>query len=138
MDEMFSYLISYVGGLQTLEIRNIMMDCQGQEDKAGHRFWDQIVPHHKGSLKVLCIYPWYEGEWCYGPEAAAALSQCLSLRNLTIAGRIVGSAWAEAKLSLTRTNKVIKSFDLSEPYGYPKNSAVRILFFSSLSLKHCL
>ena len=77
MDEMFSYLISYVEELQTLEIRNIMIDCQEQEDKAGYRFWHEIVPHHQSSLKVLCIYPWFEGEWCYGPEAAAALSQCV-------------------------------------------------------------
>lgn len=38
MDEMFSYLISYVGELQTLEIRNIIIDCQDQDDKAGYRF----------------------------------------------------------------------------------------------------
>lgn len=136
MDEMFSYLISYVGELQTLEIRNIMIDCQGQEDKAGYRFWHEIVPHHQSSLKVLCIYPWFEGEWCYGPEAAAALSQCLLLRNLTIAGRSVGSAWAEAKLSLPRTNEVIEFYDIGESIDHPQN-AVSILF-SYLSQKYRL
>lgn len=119
MDEMFSYLISYVGELQTLEIRNIIIDCQDQEDKAGYRFWHEIVPHHQSSLKVLCIYTWYEGEWCYGPETAAALSQCLSLRNLSIAGRSVGTAWAKAKLSLPRTNKVIKVYNVGESYSHP-------------------
>lgn len=137
VEEMFSYLISYVGELQTLEIRNIMIDCQDQEDKAGYRFWHEIVPHHQSSLKVLRIYPWFEGEWCYGPEAAAALSQCLSLLNLSIAGRSIGSAWAEAKLSLPRTNKVITPCDVREPYDHPGNSAVRIIF-SYLSQKHRL
>lgn len=74
MDELFSYLISYGDVLQNLKIDSIMMDSQDQEDKAGYRFWDQIVPHHKGSLKVLCITPLCEGEWCYGPAAAAATS----------------------------------------------------------------
>lgn len=71
MDEMLSCLISYGDGLQTLEIGNIMMDCQDQEDKAGYRFWDQIAPHHKGSLKLWSIYPLYEGEWCYGPAGSS-------------------------------------------------------------------
>ncbi|MCJ1349207.1 hypothetical protein MMC31_007443 [Peltigera leucophlebia] len=127
MDEMFSYLISYAGGLHTLEIRDIMMDCQEQEDNAGHRFWDQIVPHHKGSLKELRIYPWYEGEWCYGPETAAAIWQCWSLHQLGIAVRSVNSFWAKDKLSLTSANTAIKALDLREPYGLPEDSAVLIL-----------
>lgn len=83
---------------------------------------------------MLCIYTWYEGEWCYGPETATALSQSLSLRNLSIAGRSVGTAWAEAKLSLPRTNKVIKVCNVGESYSHPEN-AVSILF-SYLSQKH--
>ncbi|MCJ1348925.1 hypothetical protein MMC31_007158, partial [Peltigera leucophlebia] len=127
MDEMFSYLISYAGGLQTLEIRDIMMDCQEQEDNAGYRFWDQIVPHHKGSLRALHIYPWYEGEWCYGPETAAAIRQCLSLRHFGIAVRSVDSVWAKARLSLTSANDATKYLDPREPYGLPENSAALIL-----------
>lgn len=136
MEEMFSYLTSYEGGLQSLKIGRIMMDCQDQEDKAGYRFWDEVVPHHKGSLKELWIYPWYDGEWCYGPAASAAISQCSSLRFLLIADRSVGSAWAGAKLSLTGTKRVIKSVSGREPYGHPENSAVCILFFLCFSITH--
>lgn len=52
MDEMLSYLISYAEGLQILEIRHIKMDSENLEESAGRRFWDQIVPHHKNSLKA--------------------------------------------------------------------------------------
>ena len=115
MDEMFSYLISYAGGLHTLEIRDNMMDCQEQEDNAGYRFWDQIVPHRNGSLKALRIYPWYEGEWCYGPETAAAIRQCLSLHYFGIAVRSVDLVWAEAKLYLSSANNAVKYLELREP-----------------------
>ncbi|MCJ1349111.1 hypothetical protein MMC31_007347 [Peltigera leucophlebia] len=127
MDEMFSYLTSYGSVLQTLEIRKILMDCQEQEDKAGHRFWDQVVLHHKGSIKVLCVYPVYEGEWCYGQAAASAISQCSSLRNLTIANHTIGSAWANAKLSPESIKTVIKCLNVREPWSHPDNSAASIL-----------
>ncbi|MCJ1347102.1 hypothetical protein MMC31_005323 [Peltigera leucophlebia] len=87
MDEMFSYLISYSGGLQTLGINNIIMECKSHEDSAGNRFWDQIVPHHKGSLKALYISSRYEGAWCYGPKPTMAIRQCLSLCKFNIAAR---------------------------------------------------
>lgn len=139
MDELFSYLISYGDVLQDLKIDSIMLDSQDQEDKAGYRFWDQIVPHHKGSLKVLCITPLCEGEWCYGPAAAAAISQCLSLRSLNMSCRKVEPEWARAKLSLASTKKVIESLNLTELRGCPKNSAVRIIFFLFLFPKRvCL
>ncbi|MCJ1345860.1 hypothetical protein MMC31_004069 [Peltigera leucophlebia] len=127
VDEMLSYLISYAGGLHTLEIRDIMMDSQDQENNSGYRFWHQIVPHHKDSLRTLLIHPWYEGEWCYGPETAAAIRQCLSLQNLGLAVRSVDSAWAKAKRSLSSANDPIKYLDLREPLGLPENSAALIL-----------
>ena len=126
MDEMFSYLLSCAAGhrLQTLEIRNIMMDCQNQEESAGRRFWNEIVPHHCSSLRVLSIQPCYEGEWCYGPEVAAAIRQFSSLRNLTVAVRSVDSTWAKAELSLASANKATENLDLEEPDNLSENSTV--------------
>ncbi|MCJ1342715.1 hypothetical protein MMC31_000903 [Peltigera leucophlebia] len=127
MDEMFSYLISYADGLEILEIRHIKMDSENLEESAGRRFWDQIVPHHKNSLKTLVVMPNFEGAWCYGPMFAAAIQQCFLLRNLTIAVRRVDSAWAEAKISLASANKEVQYVYLGEPYGLAENSAALIL-----------
>lgn len=83
MEEMLDYLSSYKG-LMTLAIRGIMMDCQDQENGAGDRFWQQVVPRHKDSLTRLIIQPCYEGAWCYGPTAAEAILQCLPLYDLAV------------------------------------------------------
>lgn len=131
---MLSYLISYAGGLQILEIRHIKMDS---EESAGCRFWDQIMPHHEDSLKALVVIPCCEGAWCYGPMFAAAIQQCLLLRNLTIAVSLVGSAWAEAKLSVASANKVVQYLYLGEPYGLAENSAVCIFFPFFGFFKYC-
>lgn len=134
MDEMFSYLVSYSDGLQTLVISDILIDCPNQEDNAGYSFWDQIVPNHKSSLKTLSIRPWYEGEWCYGSNSATAIGQCVSLQNLAIAVRNVDLVGAEAELSLTSANEANKYHDSREPYVPPENFAVRISFFFLFSM----
>jgi hypothetical protein len=123
VDEMYAYLLSYTG-LQKLRILDIQMDRQDLEESAGHRLWLQIVPHHKDSLTELAVVPYYEGIWCYGPTAAAAILQCSSLRNLTLSVCRVDSSWAKAKLSRVRENDQVEFRDLEEPYCAPENCIV--------------
>ncbi len=64
MDEMFAYLLSYTG-LRELAILAIQFDRQDQEEIAGSRLWQRIVPHHKDTLTALAVVPCYEGVCCY-------------------------------------------------------------------------
>jgi hypothetical protein len=86
MDDMFQYLLSY-NGLQKLEITHLQMDHQHEEDKLAETFWEKIVPHVRATLATLAITTSYEGNLCYGPSAAAALSQCSFLKNLNFISR---------------------------------------------------
>src|SRR4029077_5430312 len=54
MDEMLTYLLSYTG-LKRLEILDLRMDSQGAEDRAGRRFWREVVPRHRNGLSTLAI-----------------------------------------------------------------------------------
>ena len=91
MNEMVDYLSSY-RGIKTLVIRGIMKDRQDQEDGAGVRFWDKIVPLHKDSLTKLHIQPYYEGSWSFGPSKEEVKEQCSSL------GKFIGETCARIGL----------------------------------------
>jgi hypothetical protein len=124
MDNMFAYLLSYTG-LQRLEIPALLMDSQEAEDSAAERFWRDVIPHHRNSLTTLVINARFESGWCYGPHAAAALQQCLSLRDLTISVGSVDSSWVEVRLSQARQNDKIVFRELTKPSGAPENYCVR-------------
>jgi hypothetical protein len=130
MDGMLAYLVSYTG-LRKLEIREIQMDRQDLEDSAGHRFWHEIVPHHKDTLTELAVVPCFEGLWCYGPAAADAIVQCVSVHRLTLSACSVDPSWAEAKLSQAQENDKVDFHHLDEPYGAPENCGVCIIYSCS-------
>ena len=88
MNELLDYLSSY-RGIESLVIRGIMKDCHYQEDDAGLRFWDQIVPLHKSSLTELYIQSCYEGSWNFGPSTDEAIEQCSSM------GSIIGETYGQ-------------------------------------------
>ena len=85
MDKMLAYLLSYAG-LQRLEITNMDSREKEKENGASLIFWSKIIPHHRDSLTMLFIQCSLEGGWCYGPQADAALRQCLFLRELILPG----------------------------------------------------
>jgi hypothetical protein len=124
MDEMSSYLLSY-SGLKRLEIARLGMESQEEEDRASLVFWQEIIPHHRGSLTALSMGDGLDGGWCYGPRAAAALCQCSALRDLTVSVCRVDPSWAEATLSRARKYKQIEFHSL-EPDGASENCGVRL------------
>ena len=136
IEEMFAYLLSYTG-LRKLEIRKLMMDRQDLEESAGCKLWNQIIPYHRCSLTELSITPWYEGTWCYGPHAAAAILQCTTLRNLTLSVCSVDSFWAEAKLSQARDLTKVEFYDIEKIRGAAENCGVCTSFLSTLVLAKC-
>ncbi|KAN0072951.1 hypothetical protein V8E54_009065, partial [Elaphomyces granulatus] len=126
IDKMFTYLLSYTG-LQKLAVRELEMDTQEMEDKAGQRFWRKVIPHHRNSLTMLSIESTFESEWCYGPCAVPALRRCLSLRDLTISVCSVPLFWAKKKLSWARKHNKIEFHGLQEPDGAVENCGAWIL-----------
>ena len=123
MDEMLTYLVSYTG-LQKLQMDRIQMDSQDAEDDIGRKLWQQVVPHHQASLVTLVVKPLYEGVCCYGPDAAAAISQCSLLRSLSLSICNVDSAWARDQLSHAREIDDIELRALKSPHGAAHNCGV--------------
>jgi hypothetical protein len=123
MDDMFQYLLSYTG-LQKLEIMHLQIDHQHEEDELAATFWGKIVPHARDTLATLAIVTCYEGNLCYGPFAAAALSQCSLLKGLTLSVGTVSTSWTDAVLSQARNDRGVELTRLDEPYGSPVNSGV--------------
>ncbi|GFF27438.1 hypothetical protein IFM61606_09957 [Aspergillus udagawae] len=126
MDDMLQYLLSY-NGLQKLEITHLQMDHQHEEDKLAETFWEKIVPHVRSTLATLAITTSYEGNLCYGPSAAAALSQCSFLKNLTLSVGTVSTPWADEIFSQARNDRRVEFSRLDEPYGSPVNCGALVL-----------
>ena len=124
MDKMLGYLLSYTG-LQRLEITNMEIQEKEKENGTSLIFWRKIIPHHRDSLTKLSIQCSFEGGWCYGPQASAALRQCLFLRDLTLSVCRVESSWAEETLSRAHEYSKIEFRDLKEPDGAVGNCGVR-------------
>jgi anaerobic ribonucleoside-triphosphate reductase len=104
MDDMLQYLLSY-NGLQKLEITHLQMDHQHEEDKLAETFWEKIVPHVRATLDTLAITTSYEGNLCYGPSAAAALTQCSFFKDLTLSVGTVSTSWADEIFSQARNDR---------------------------------
>jgi len=100
IDEMFTYLLSYTG-LQKLAIRDLEMDTQEMEDKAGQRFWRKVIPHHRNSLTTLSIESRFESEWCYD-LTPCRIAEVLVATDLAISVCSVPLFWAKKKLSWAR------------------------------------
>ncbi|RHZ51792.1 uncharacterized protein CDV56_103812 [Aspergillus thermomutatus] len=126
MDDMFQYLLTYTG-LHKLEIIGLQMDQQQEEDELEETFWGKIVPHVRGTLATLAFTSIYEGNWCYGPSAAAALSQCASIKDLTVSVSMVSTSWADALLSQARNDRRVEFSRLAEPCGSPVNCGALVL-----------
>ncbi|GIJ90964.1 hypothetical protein Asppvi_009929 [Aspergillus pseudoviridinutans] len=126
MDDMFQYLLSY-NGLQKLEIMHLQMDHHHEEDKLAETFWDKIVPHVRATLATLTITTRYEGDLCYGPSAAAALLQCLLLKDVTLSIGTVSTPWAAETFSQARNDRRVEFSRLDDPHGSPVNCGALVL-----------
>jgi len=79
-----SYLESYSSILERLEMIRIYCMSAEESDALAEHFYSSVLPKHAKTIQVLKIQPTFEGEWCYSPQVAAALSQCQRLASLTI------------------------------------------------------
>jgi hypothetical protein len=85
-EAVLSYLESYSSILERLEMIPSRYMSAEKSNALVERFYSSALPKHAETIQVLKIQPTFdlEGEWCYSPQVAAALSQCQSLASLTI------------------------------------------------------
>ncbi|KAJ7697193.1 hypothetical protein B0H17DRAFT_832469, partial [Mycena rosella] len=82
-DELFAYLLSYVGLEQlTLWAPDSARDIDS--NLLARTFFARVLPRHRDSLRSLSCRPAWEGEWCMSPQNLPVVAQLGRLQSLRI------------------------------------------------------
>ncbi|EEB99407.1 hypothetical protein MPER_00923, partial [Moniliophthora perniciosa FA553] len=81
--ELVDYLESF-SGLETLSVSTCSGPSTDYSDSLARRFWENVIPMHKDTLKYLTVRSEYTGSWGIGEEHFQTLRSCKSLVSLTV------------------------------------------------------
>ncbi|KAL0578507.1 hypothetical protein V5O48_003500 [Marasmius crinis-equi] len=82
-DELLDFLQS-VSGLEVLELSSAGGDTLAESDRLARRFYQDVFPRHRSTLRKVTISPSYTGMWTIGLHNVDIFDKCRRLTHLTV------------------------------------------------------
>ncbi|KAL0567674.1 hypothetical protein V5O48_014321 [Marasmius crinis-equi] len=82
-DELLDFLQS-ISGLEVLELSSTLGDTLAESDRFARRFYQDVFPRHRSTLRKVTITPSYTGMWTIGLHSAGTFDKCRRLTHLTV------------------------------------------------------
>ncbi|KAL0578702.1 hypothetical protein V5O48_003322 [Marasmius crinis-equi] len=82
-DGLLDFLQS-ISGLEVLELRHAGGNTDAESDRLARRFYQDVFPRHRSTVKKLAILPSFTGMWTIGLQNMDILDGCQRLTHLTV------------------------------------------------------
>ncbi|KAL0578701.1 hypothetical protein V5O48_003321 [Marasmius crinis-equi] len=82
-DGLLDFLQS-ISGLEVLELRYAGGNTDAESDRLARRFYQDVFPRHRSTVRKLTILPSFTGMWTIGLQNMEVLDGCQRLTHLTV------------------------------------------------------